>query len=117
MANGVAFDGIVEQNHQLRLGRERRAQFVERFDFRARGFADGRVGVLIFADVARRHDIDVRIVVALVGANLEGEERMFQRQVGADDQESFALVEILRRGELAPVPLSASISVTTSPVR
>ena len=36
----------------------------------------------------------------LVGANLERKERLFDREIRADDQERFALVEILRRGQL-----------------
>ncbi len=38
--------------------------------------------------------------MALAGANLEGEERLLDREIGADDQEGLALVEILRGGEL-----------------
>ena len=45
--------------------------------------------------------VDVRLMMAVIGADLEGEQRMFERQVGAEDQEGFAVVEIGYGGQLA----------------
>ena len=95
LANRVAFDRIVEQDHQFRLGLQLVAQRFERVEFRpsARTLC---VAVLIFAHRARRDGVNVRLVMAEVGANLEREERMLQREIGADDQERLAVVEIGR---------------------
>ena len=64
-----------------------------------------------------RDDVDVRLVMAVVGADLEGEQRMLEREIGAEDQEGFAIVEIGDGGQLAGLAAQRIEQVATSPVR
>ena len=43
----------------------------------------------------------MRLVVTVVGANLEGKQRVFQRQVGTEHQDGLLLVQVVHRAELA----------------
>ena len=52
------------------------AEFVARLD------AQAAEGEFVFANFFRGDGEDVRAVVADVGANLEGEQRLFEREIG-----------------------------------
>src|SRR6185437_9467404 len=96
-----ALDGIAEYDDQLRLCRERTAQFFESFELLAMRAANGTRRVLVFADVHRGNRINLRAPQTVAAPNLKGKEGMFECQIAADDEERFALRQILRGGELA----------------
>ena len=76
-ADVVAFVGIVEQDHQLLLG----------FEFAGQRCViapahDGR-RVLVLPHRLGCDHVNMRLMMAIIGADLEGEQRMLERQVGA----------------------------------
>jgi hypothetical protein len=72
----------------------------------------------VFADGAGGDAQYGRLVVAEVGADLAGEQRMLPGEVAGDDQHGFRGVEILEGGELAGLAAQrVEVSVTTSPAR
>ena len=73
--------------------------------------------MLLLADRPRRDRVDVRVVMAVVGADLEREEWMLLREVARNHQDRLAIVQIGGGGSASVLPLSASSSVATSPVR
>ena len=52
-------------------------------DFPALLDADAGDGLIVFANRTRRHRINVRVVMAEVGARLEGQERVLLREIRA----------------------------------
>ena len=94
LANAVALHGIVEQDDQFGLALELAAQ-----QFVVAAAHDGG-GVVVFADGSWRHHVNARPVVPVVGADLIGEQGMFQRQVGTEDQKGSAFVEVRDGGQL-----------------
>ncbi len=106
-ADAVSLDGIVKQDNQFGFGRQGFTKFRKRIEFGARNLADRFCGVLIFADRRRRYDVDMSVVMALVGTDLEGEKGLLHRKVRAEDQECFPVVQILCVDERAPLSIES----------
>src|SRR5205823_10648703 len=94
-ADAFALDGVVEEDHQLRLDLER---FAQRLNLGGSASNDSS-SVAIFAYWFLGDNVDMRLVMAVIGADLEGEERLLEREIGADDQDGILVVEIDRSRE------------------
>ena len=98
---GQPFDGILEQNHQFGFGGELFAQF-QRVEFLP---TRARLRVVVFADGPGASDINIRVVVATIGANLKGEQRMLLRKIAPMTRTAFV---VYKSSMVASVPVVRS---------
>ena len=118
LANVVALDRSRRRGSPARARPSACRAAIRRRPVRRPSDANAGRRVLVFAHRSRRHRVDVRLMMPVVGADLDSEQRMLLRQIGADDQHGLAFVQIAdRRQRFDVLPLSASSSVATSPVR
>ncbi len=99
--DGFAFDGIAEDDDQFGLGFQAGAQRFERFEFPALAGSHTGGRVLIFAHGPSGDGVNVRLMMTVVGANLERKERLLDRKIGANDQHGLLLIEIRGSSQLA----------------
>ena len=97
VADSLPFDGIAEENHQLRLSLQFVAERFHRGELFTLGGAQAASGILVFPHRARRHGVGAAAIMPPVGANLKRQQRVRLRQVTGDDKDRLAAVEV-RRG-------------------